>query len=252
MTCPKSDVVKRRAFLYDVAMEKGAHQVVIFIGPPGAGKGTQADLLQEEYGFFHLESSKVIEEKFKNAEPGDPYIEHEKELWHSGKLNTPELVRQWILERIRQAATAGESIVFSGSPRTIYEAEGEIPVLEELYGPEHIHVINLQVPEGRSIERNSKRRICKANRHPIPNLPGLEKLTTCPKDGSELITRALDTPETIKVRLKEYEQRTAPIMEFLTKRGYAVITINGDASIESVHQHIAEYLDRNRVPTPQE
>ena len=227
-------------------------EAVIFIGPPGSGKGTQADLLMEEKGFFHLESSKVIEEKFKNAPPDDPVIAREMILWQTGKLNTPELVREWILERIRAAASEGKSIVFSGSPRTLYEAEGELPVLEELYGAPNVHVLHLTVPEERSIQRNSKRRICKANRHPIPNLPAYENLTTCPKDGSELVTRALDTPETIKVRLVEYANRTAPIIEFLRDRGYAITDLDGDNTIEAVHHRVVEALERRRMPVPQE
>ena len=227
-------------------------EVVIFIGPPGSGKGTQADLLMEEKGFFHLESSKVIEEKFKNAEPNDPVIFREMTLWRTGKLNSPELVREWILERVRQAASEGKSIVFSGSPRTLYEAEGEMPVLEEMYGPTNVHVLHLWVSEERSIERNSKRRICKANRHPIPNLPEYEHITVCPKDGSELVTRALDTPETIKVRLVEYANRTAPIIDFLKKLGYTITDIDGDNTIEAVHHHVVEALERRRFPVPRE
>lgn len=233
-------------------MTDAPKRAVILIGPPGAGKGTQADLLAEEMGFYHLESSKVIEDKFKNAPPNDPVIFREMALWHAGKLNSPELVRAWILERVREAAAQGTSIVFSGSPRTLYEAEGEAPVLEELYGIHNVHVINLDIDEEQSVRRNSKRRICKANRHPIPNLPGFEKLTKCPKDGSELITRALDTPETIKVRFQEYLNRTAPVIAFFRDRGYVIVTINGDASIESVHARIADYLDNSRLPTPAE
>lgn len=222
------------------------------IGPPGSGKGTQADLLMEEKGFFHLESSKVIEEKFKNAPPDDPVIFHEMTLWKTGKLNTPKLVVQWILERVRALAAEGASIVFSGNPRTLFEVEAEMPIFEELYGATNIHVLHLSVPDERSIERNSKRRICKANRHPIPNLPAYAHLTTCPKDGSELITRALDTPETIKVRLQEYRERTAPVLGYLKDRGYSITDIDGDKTREAVHHHIVEALERRRFPVPEE
>ncbi len=225
-------------------------EVVIFIGPPGSGKGTQADLLLEEMGFYHLESSKVIEEKFKSAPANDEAIARERELWASGKLNSPEMVRELILERIREVATEGKSIVFSGSPRTLYEAEGEMPVLEELYEPQHIHVLHLEIGEEESVRRNSKRRICAENRHPIPNLPSYEKLTKCPKDGSELITRALDTEDTIRVRFKEYLARTAPVLKLLEDRGYAIVNIDGDTTIETVHSHVADAIQRQRLPAP--
>ena len=76
--------------------------VIILIGPPGSGNGTQAELLAEKFGLFHLESSKVIEEKLKDADPNDWVLQKEKHLWESGKLNTPELVLQWIQEIIQE------------------------------------------------------------------------------------------------------------------------------------------------------
>ena len=75
--------------------------VIILIGPPGSGKGTQAELLAEKFGLFHLESSKVIEEKLKNIDPDDWILQREQHLWESGQLNTPETALKWIQEKIR-------------------------------------------------------------------------------------------------------------------------------------------------------
>lgn len=217
--------------------------VIILIGSPGSGKGTQAELLAERFGLFHLESSKVIEEKIKNAPPDDAIIQREKKLWESGILNTPELVFKWIQEKIREVASEGHGIVFSGSPRTVYEAEGEIPVLEELYGKENVKVFNIEISEEESVKRNSKRRICKDSRHPIPNFPEFEGITKCPKDGSEIITRVLDSPETIKIRLGEYVNRTLPIVDLLKKKDYNIMEINGEQSIKNVFDNISSKLD---------
>lgn len=217
-------------------------KVFILIGPPGSGKGTQAEMLAEKFGLFHLESSKVIEEKIKNAESDDAIMQREKKLWESGKLNTPELVLEWIREKAKDVSSEGHGIVFSGSPRTVYEVEGEIPFLEELYGKENIKVFNIGLSEGESIKRNSKRRICRGSRHSIPNFPEFEGITKCPKDGSEIITRALDNPETIKVRYQEYLNRTLPIIDFLKKRGYKIMEINGEQPIEGVFNEILNKL----------
>src|SRR3989344_5176903 len=109
-------------------------QVVIFIAPPGAGKGTQSDVLSDRLGFYHLETSKIIEEKFRTADPEDTVIKRERENFLTGKLMTPELVTGWVLEKVRELAHKDTSIVFSGSFRTLYEAEMETPIAEELYG----------------------------------------------------------------------------------------------------------------------
>lgn len=217
-------------------------KVFILIGPPGSGKGTQAELLAEKFDLFHLESSKVIEEKIKQAKSDDTIMQREKELWESGKLNTPELVLEWIKEKAKEIAREGHGVVFSGSPRTIYEAEGEIPVLDELYGKDNINVFNIELSEEESVKRNSKRRICKGSRHPIPNFSEFEGITKCPKDGSEIITRLLDDPETIKVRYQEYINRTLPIIDFLKKRDYKIVEINGEQSIENVFKDILKEL----------
>mgnify|MGYP001611623089 CR=1 FL=1 len=152
------------------------------------------------------------------------------------------MVLEWIKEKIKEVANEGRGIVFSGSPRTIYEAEGEIPVLEELYGKENTKVLNIEISEEESIKRNSKRRICKESRHPIPNFPEFEEITKCPKDGSEITTRILDNPETIKVRYREYINRTLPIIDFLKKRDYNILEINGEQPIDDVFKDIVSEL----------
>lgn len=216
-------------------------QVIILIGPPGSGKGTQADMLAEKFGLFHLESSKVIEEKLGKAEPDDWILQKEKHLWESGQLNTPDMVRQWIQEKIKELAENGEGIVFSGSPRTIFEAEGEIPLLEKLYGKNNIKIFSIELSEQESVKRNSRRRICIGSRHPIPNFPEFDNITKCPKDGSEIVTRILDNPETIKIRYKEYINRTLPVVDTLENKGYRVTKIKGDQPIEKVHNDIINY-----------
>lgn len=222
----------------------GEHQkwAVVLIGPIGSGKGTQAELLAERFGLTHLETSKLLEEKFNNAAANDSFLLEQKNLWKSGILTKPEFVLGIVNDKIKELWSQGLGIVFSSSPRTLYEAEGEIPKLEEFYGKENIKVINLQLDEHRSIERNSTRRICKKNRHPIPNFPQFKNIISCPRDGSELVTRELDTPEVIKVRYQEYLNRTKPVLDFLKQRGYQIIEINGDQFIEKVFSDILEKL----------
>src|SRR3989344_661956 len=174
---------------------------VVIIGPPGSGKGTQADLLAEKFGLVHLESSKIIEEKFNNADPNDSIMNQQKKVWESGELNDPEMVTGWLVAAMRSVRKDDKGIILSASPRTIFEAQAELPVLEDLYGKDGIKIFNIDLSREESFNRNSKRRICEKNRHPIPDLPEFNNLELCPRDGSKLIRRNhLDNPETVRLR----------------------------------------------------
>lgn len=225
-------------------------RVVIFMGPVGAGKGTQADIIAEQKGHLHLESSKVIEGQF-NSNPldeeflidGKTYTYgEEKHLWATGKLCTPEVVSYWMKQEIRHHAREGTSLVFSGSPRTLFEAKEQVPLHKELYGIENIHVVLLGVPAETSIYRNSNRRICSSCRHPVPFSEETKNLTTCPKCGEPLMHRELDKPDVIKVRLVEYKERTLPIVEFLRESGLRVAEIDGEGDIDEVAKRVKEVL----------
>jgi len=213
-------------------------RVIILIGPPGSGKDTQAELLAEKFGLVHIETAKIIEDKFKNAAPDDRELARAYQDYKSGKLVDPRLVAEWVIERIREKASQGKNLIFSGAFRTLHEAGQETPVVEELYGKEDIAVVYIELSEEESIKRNSTRRVCKANDHPIPNFPEYADLKTCPKDGSEIITRILDNPETIKVRYQTFLEQTKPVLDYFTQRGYAIVRVNGEQSIEAVRQDI--------------
>jgi len=227
-------------------------KVIIFIAPPGAGKGTQANLLAEYFDLVHLETSKVIEKRIMNAKE-DEYLEvdgekflfsEEKRKWESGEICSPPFVTQLVLEEIERVAKEEKGIVFSGSPRSIYEAQKEAPLLEKLYGRENVVVLKINLSSEESIFRNSHRRICSLMRHPILWLKETENLSLCPLDGSKLIKReSLDDPETIKVRLKEFQEKTAPVIDYLKEKGFRIEEINGEQTVEEVFQEIIKKLN---------
>jgi adenylate kinase len=202
-------------------------RVIILIGPPGSGKGTQASLLAERLNFYYFETSKVLEEEFQigkekyySIEGKKYFLKKERNLWLSGKLCSPPFVTFLVKKKIKELFKEGKNLVLSGSPRTLYEGERVVPLLEKLYGKENIVVVLLEQPEKVTILRNTKRRICQLMRHPILSTKKeFLKLKYCPLDGSKLIKRgSLDKPETIKVRLKEYKERTFPLIEYFKKR----------------------------------
>lgn len=231
-------------------------QIIILFGPPGAGKGTQAELLSDKLHLFHFETSKILEEKFEEAKTlkedypdrfvevdGEKYdILNEKKIWLSGKLCSPPFVTYLIKEKVKWLAENDESIIFSGSPRTVYEAEKEIPLFQELYGKD-IKAIYIVIKPEETVFRNSHRRICETVRHSILFNKETENLTICPLDGSKLVRRAgLDDPETIKTRLKEFKERTYPIKDVLEKFGIKVIEINGEQTVSKVFDDICKKI----------
>jgi len=226
-------------------------QIIILLGPPGAGKGTQAILLAEKFDLFYFETSKILEKAFEeNIEEkieieGKYYsISEEKEKWKKGLLCSPPFVTWLVKKEIERLAKEGKGIVFSGSPRTLYEAERIMPLLEKLYGKENIKTILIDIPFEVSLFRNSHRRICQLLRHPILWTKETENLTICPLDGSKLIKRkGLDDPETIKVRWEEYKKRTFPIVEYLKKNSFKVEKVNGEGTVAEVFSSILKILE---------
>jgi len=215
---------------------------VLFIGPPGSGKDTQSDLLATELGLVELKTSKLLDEAFAKADLNDAEIREQIKRKTSGGLVDSAFTEKLVVNRIRQEAATHEGIVMSGSPRTIGEAQTEFPVLDELYGRDCVKVINIHVSQEESVKRNSSRRVCKSNNHPIPNLPEYQNITACPKDGSPIETRQDDAPDTIKHRYRVYETETAPVFDFLKEKGYNIIQINGEQTIEDVHRDILNHL----------
>ena len=222
-------------------------QVVILFGPPGAGKGTQAELLADKLGYYHLESSKVIEGSLKKESPekvfeieGESYkMGDEKKKWESGLLNSPPFVVFLMTEKMKELAEMQKSVIFSGSPRTIYEAEREIPLLKKLYGKDNIRFILLEITAETTIFRNSHRKICELIRHSILFNKETEQLTLCPLDGSKLIKRkGLDDPEVIKKRLEVFQEQTFPVLERAEKEGLSVSKINGEQTVSDVFKDV--------------
>ncbi|MDO8529842.1 MAG: nucleoside monophosphate kinase [bacterium] len=234
-------------------------QAIILFGPPGAGKGTQSELLAEKMGLYLFETSKMLEREFRSAEkmaPDDPkrFVEvegekfdvlNEKEIWKRGELCSPPWVTHLTIKELTRLHDDGDNIILSGSPRTVYEAEREMPVLEKLYGKDNIKIGMIEISAEVTVFRNTHRKICELMRHSILFNKETEVLTLCPLDGSALIKRKdLDDPETIKTRLVQYKERTLPLFDFFKKYGFEVHKINGEGSVAEVHNKILNILEQ--------
>lgn len=221
-------------------------KIVIIYGPPGSGKGTQAELLARKFDFIHFDTGRYGESLL--YAPGalkDPILRRERENFESGKLFTPSWVLKISSEAAKKFGNLKYNIVFSGSPRTFFEAFGDkkikglIHCLNSFYGKKNILVVEIDVRPQTSIFRNSNRRLCS-----VCGLPFLAsaKINSCQFCAAPPRRRVLDNPETIKIRLQEYKNRTYPIIKELKRLKYSVIKINGEQPPYLVHNNIVKKI----------
>lgn len=232
-------------------------QVIILFGPPGAGKGTQSELLAEKLGLYLFETSKILEREFKKAESlhedsSERFVEFEGEkfdilneykIWKQGVLCSPPFVTYLVQKEIKRLFEDGDNLVLSGSPRTLYEAEKIMPFIAELYGKENIKICLIEISAEVTVFRNTHRKICELMRHSILFNKETEKLKLCPLDGSKLVKRKdLDDAKTIKTRLEQYKERTLPLFEYFKNNGFDVKKNDGEKSVAEVHQDILDAI----------
>lgn len=223
---------------------------VIIYGPPGSGKSTQADFIAEHFGLIRIDSGKIIEESvYDPANRNDPLIQEQKKLFESGKLCEPSWALQVISKRIEQIMAAGFGAVMSGSPRTAHEAfgsdgkSGEYALLTRGYGNAGIFIFSLAIDPEKSAARNAKRFICPVDGHQfLAGLLAPAPVPTCPICSAPLKTRTLDKPEARAERIKEFQNRTEPILTELRRRGCAIISVNADQPPYKVFEDIKRWL----------
>ena len=215
-------------------------KVIIIIGPPGSGKGTQAKLLCRQFGLKYVGSGDNLRARQKlNDFTGEKLTK---------VMNRGELVPSFIvikllgdkLEKLKKDLKI-KGFVLDGWTRIIFEAI----LLEESLGwydwDKNVKVILIKISKRESINRLTKRRQCKECGRLIPWLGGFKKLKKCDKCGGELVVRRDDKMEVIKKRLEEYKTETIPAINYYKKQG-RLIEINGEQSIEDVFKDILKAI----------
>jgi adenylate kinase len=217
-------------------------QVVVIFGPPGSGKGTQADLVADVLGLIHVDTGKIIRSIFSDpAEMKKAVNKREKKINDAGVLNTPSWVVGVLKRRVRAVAKMGYGLAFSGSPRTLYEAERIIPFLEKLFGRKNLNFFLLKVPLDVAAKRNRVRLVCTTCKRPLlVQYYPTKNPKNCPVCAGVLKRRIDDDPAKFKTRWAQYLERTEPVLEYVRRHGYKIASINGELAPYKVHQNIVK------------
>lgn len=209
----------------------------VLLGPPGAGKGTQAVRLVEKYEIPHISTGDIFR---KNIKEGTELGKKAQEYMNAGALVPDELVVDLVKDRLQQD-DCKNGFLLDGFPRTIFQAEK----LDEFLSESNLKmdiVINLKVEKDALIKRLTGRRVCKdcgASYH-IVNIPP-KKEGVCDICGGELIQRKDDNIETVENRINVYEEQTAPLIGYYKEAG-SLVDFNGEASLDEVFDAIVQAI----------
>lgn len=210
---------------------------MILIGPPGAGKGTQAERLTKEFQIPQISTGDLFR---KNLREGTPLGKKAKEYMDAGKLVPDDVTVAMVEERLQQP-DCQNGFILDGFPRTVYQAEALKQVLAKM-GKKLTAVVSIEVPWEELMKRLTGRRVCKscgATFHVYFNPPKVSNV--CDQCGGELYQRDDDKAETVEKRLEVYEQQTAPVIDYYKGRGL-VIAVDGTKEIDQVFADITAKL----------
>lgn len=210
---------------------------LVILGPPGAGKGTQAEYIVERYNIPHISTGDIFRENIKNnTELG----KEAKSYMDKGLLVPDDLVIALVEDRLNKA-DAKEGFLLDGFPRTVAQAVSLDSILDK-NNDKLTKVINISVDPEILIERAVGRRVCKTcgmTYHVKFNPPKEEGI--CDKDGTKLIQRDDDTEETVKTRISVYFDQTAPLIDYYRAQNL-LVDIDGAKDIDKVFEDIVNGL----------
>jgi adenylate kinase len=210
---------------------------ILLMGPPGAGKGTQAEMITGYCKISHIATGDIFREAIK---AGTELGRQAKSYLDAGEL-VPDAVTVGIVRERLQAPDCKSGFLLDGFPRTIPQAEALERLLDDLSMKLDL-VLNIKIAPEILVERLTGRRICRqcgTSYHLVFNTPKQEGV--CDRCGGELYQRSDDTRETVGDRMRVYANKTAPLLEFYRQRGL-LREVDGEAEINAVRDAILEVL----------
>ena len=209
---------------------------LILLGAPGAGKGTQAELLMEKLSIPGISTGNMLREAMRN---GTPVGEKAKYYMDNGLLVPDEVIMDIVAERVAQP-DCENGFILDGVPRTLAQAEA---LLER--GVRIDHVVSIEIDDAVIEGRMTGRRVCAkcgASYHIVANAPKVEGI--CDHCGSELMIRKDDAPETVRRRLEVYHEQTEVLKDFYAKLGLLRL-VEGNQTIEGASKDILAAIGAN-------
>ena len=206
---------------------------LILLGAPGAGKGTQAELLVSKLSIPAISTGNMLREAIAN---GTDLGKKAKQYMDEGNLVPDELILGIVADRVSQDDCAN-GFILDGVPRTLAQAEAL-----EAKGVRIDHVVSIEVDDNEIEGRMTGRRVCGkcgASYHIVANPPKMENV--CDSCGSELVIRKDDAPETVRKRLQVYHATTEVLKDFYAKLGRLRL-VNGSQSIEGANEDILKAI----------
>ena len=210
---------------------------LILLGPPGAGKGTQGQAISAQYGIPKISTGDILREAVAHK---SPIVLKAKAFMDEGKLVTDEIVSGLVKERLAQS-DCKKGFILDGYPRTVVQADTLKGILTSL-NLEIDAVINFDVEEASLVKRLSGRRSCPACKsvfHVVFNPP--MKAGICNACGGPLFHRSDDHEETIKIRYREYQEKTQPLMDYYRREGL-LHTISGTGAIDEIQKSVEKIV----------
>lgn len=214
---------------------------IILMGPPGAGKGTQATRLVDTFHLPHISTGDMFRE---NISKGTPLGLQAKAIIEKGDLVPDEVTCAMVKDRLSRPDCAN-GYLLDGFPRTIPQAE-ELEKIGKELGREVTFVIDFDVPSEDLVNRIAGRRVCPkcgASYHIETLKPAKEDI--CDRCGAEIVQRKDDNPESLKVRLDNYFESTKPIADFYKAKGNYV-AFDGTKTPDEIFRELASYLEANK------
>ena len=209
---------------------------LILLGAPGAGKGTQAELLMKKLNIPGISTGNMLREAMKN---GTPVGEKAKYYMDNGLLVPDDVIMDIVAERVVQP-DCKNGFILDGVPRTLAQAEA----LQER-GVQIDHVVSIEIDDSVIEGRMTGRRVCSkcgASYHIVANAPKVEGI--CDHCGSELVIRKDDAPETVRRRLEVYHEQTEVLKDFYAKLGKLRL-VEGNQTIEGASKDILAAIGAN-------